>query len=246
MSQNFTERLLRDAGVRTGMNVLEIGCGAGEVSYHVSDIVQDSGSIVAVDINEKALTKAEAMATEHQLSNIEFIQSNLSDLSFHKEQFDAVVGRRILMYLPNAVETMRQLSRFVKPGGLFVFQESDSTFGAKGSVNMPLHDKVMHWIWKTVERENADIHMGFNLPMKMREAGIYVDHVRAEPVIQGQADHHSLHFIIKAMMPRIITHGVAREEEIDINTLEQRLAAECIDGAIYISDMSFGIWGHKP
>ncbi len=55
------------------------------------------------------------------------------------------------MYLPNAVETMRQLSGFVKPGGLFVFQESDSTLGAKGTTNMPLHDKAVQWIWQTVE-----------------------------------------------------------------------------------------------
>ncbi len=73
--------------------------------------------------------------------------------------------------------------------------------------------------------------MGFNLPTKMHEAGIHVDHVRAEPVIQGQEGHNSLHFIIKAMMPRIITQGVAREEEVGINTLEERLAAECTDGA---------------
>ncbi|NIP43087.1 MAG: methyltransferase, partial [candidate division Zixibacteria bacterium] len=70
-------------------------------------------------------------------------------------------------------------------------------------------------------------------------------HVQAEPAIQGQPGHNSLLFIIKAMMPRVIEHGVASEEEIDIDTLEERLAAECADGAIYIIDMAFGVWGHK-
>lgn len=246
MSLEFTERLLTDAGIRSGMKVLDIGCGTGEVSSLVSSIVHDSGSVVGVDINEKAIARARELANARGLSNVEYLHAGLSDLSFPEEEFDAVVGRRILMYLPNATETMRQLSRFVKSGGIFVFQENDTTLGAKGTVNMPLHDQVVHWIWKTVEREGADIHMGFNLPGKMREAGIDVDHVRAEPAIQGQSDHNSLHFIVKAMLPRILEHGVASEEEVDIATLEERLAAERANGAIYISDMAFGVWGHKP
>ena len=43
-----------------------------------------------------------------------------------------------------------------------------------------------------------------------------------------------------------MAHGVANESDIEIQTLEKRLNAERSADTIYVSDMAFGIWGHKP
>jgi SAM-dependent methyltransferase len=242
----FTERLLLDAGITAGMKVLDIGCGAGEVSFLVADLVGASGQVVGIDADEQAIATAQERAKERHYSNVNFCQQNLAKLSLQTAVFDAVVGRRILMYLPDATTVLRGIAEIILPGGLFVFQESDSTMAPGRIGAMPLHDKVVDWIWKTVTREGADIHMGFNLPATMRSAGIIVDHVRAEPVIQGQAGHYPLHFIVRAMLPRIIKQGVASAEEIGIDTLEKRLDAERSRDAVYVSDFAFGVWGHKP
>lgn len=245
MGLGFTERLLRDAGICRGMKVLDVGCGAGGLTFIASDLVETAGSVVGVDLNKDALDKAKKLARERNASNIEFVHSDLGELSLPTEYFDAVVGRRILMYLPDVSKTLRELSKFVKPGGLFVFQETDVTLGPKGTVRMPLHDKVVNWIWRTLDMEGADAHMGFNLPMKMRESGIDVEHVRGEPVILGQGDHNALDVIVRAMLPRIAKYGIASEAEIGIETLGERLSSERPDGAIYISDMAFGVWGYR-
>ncbi len=81
MSLNFTDRLLKDAGIRTGMKVLDIGCGTGELSSQASAIVQDSGLIVAVDVNEKALTKPSRWRLSATLE-YRVYPVDLSDLSF--------------------------------------------------------------------------------------------------------------------------------------------------------------------
>ena len=41
----FTERFFRDAGVTAGMRVLDIGCGIGDVSMIVAELVGTSGSV---------------------------------------------------------------------------------------------------------------------------------------------------------------------------------------------------------
>ena len=241
----FTKQLLQDAGIVPGMRVLDIGCGSGDVTFLVSDLTRDSGTVVGIDADQRAIVAAEALAESRHCSNVSFVQGDLSELIPEIGEFDAVVGRRILMYLPDPTEVIRRIAQAVRPGGVFVFQESDSTLVPGRTVSMPLHDRVVGWIWKTVECEGADIQMGFHLPGVMQNAGLVVDHIRAEPIIQGQGTHYPLHLVIQAMLPRITQRGVASEAEIDIETLERRLAAERTAGAVYVSDMAFGVWGHK-
>lgn len=242
----FTERLLKDAGISIGMKVLDIGCGNGEVSFLISKLVGESGEVVGVDVNNQAIALGRKRAEESKISNVTFVEGKIPEAVSTLGQFDAVVGRRILMYLANPVETLKSVKKFIIPGGLFIFQESDSTMVPYSRVPMPLHDKVVNWMWKTVEQEGADIHMGFNLPSLFNKVGISTSHIRTEPVIQGQGTHYSLEFIMRAMLPRITKHNVATEVEIDIDTLEQRLSEERSDDTVYISDMAFGIWGYKP
>jgi hypothetical protein len=90
------------------------------------------------------------------------------------------------------------------------------------------------------------IGFGFSLPSVLEKAGLAVESVRAEAIIQGQNTHYPLATIVRAMLPRIIQHGVATETEIDIVTLEQRLKAERPQNVVYVSDISFGVWARKP
>ncbi len=241
----FTENLLKDAGISIGMKVLDIGCGNGEVSFLVSKLVGESGEVIGVDVSNQAIASGRKRAEESKTGNVAFVEGKIPEVISTLGPFDAVVGRRILMYLADPVETLKSIKKFIIAGGLFVFQESDSTMVPYSQVPMPLHDKVVNWIWKTVEQEGANIHMGFNLLSLFNKVGISTDHIRAEPIIQGQGTHYSLEFIIRAMLPRITKHNVATEAEIDVDTLEQRLSNERSDDTVYISDMAFGIWGHN-
>lgn len=249
MSSNvniITERLLTDAGISTGMHVLDIGCGNGVVSLLLARMVGSSGKVLGIDQNEKSIALARERVQGQHLSNVTFLKSDLSEPLPEIGLFDAAVGRRILMYLSNPVETIRHISRALRHRGLLVFQESDSTMVPGRLKSLPLHELVNHWIWQTVEREGANIQMGFDLPSTFEQAGLIVEHIRAEAVIQGQDTHYPLATIVRAMLPRIIQHDVATEAEIDIETLEQRLKAERPPSVVYISDMAFGVWGRKP
>lgn len=244
---SITERLLKDAGIVAGMRVIDVGCGAGEVSLLVARMVGEGGQVVGLDVDERALATAQQRTREQGVQNVSFLQSDLSEPMPDLASFDAVVGRRVLMYVPNPAAALRHLAASLKPGGVAVFQESDSTMVPARNAPLPLHDQVIGWMWKTVEREGANIHMGFDLPFVLEQAGLVVEHVRAEAIIQGQDTHYPLAHIIRAMLPRITKHGVASEGEIDVETLERRLSAErSAARSVYVSDMAFGAWARKP
>jgi ubiquinone/menaquinone biosynthesis C-methylase UbiE len=51
----FTERLLRNAEIGPGMRVLDLGCGAGDVSMLAAELVGPSGSVVGIDRNPQVI-----------------------------------------------------------------------------------------------------------------------------------------------------------------------------------------------
>jgi ubiquinone/menaquinone biosynthesis C-methylase UbiE len=135
----FTERLLKDAGISIGMKVIDIGCGNGEVSFLVSKLVGESGEVVGVDLDNQAITAARKRSEESECNNVTFVEGKISEVVPTLNLFDAAVGRRILMYLDDPVETLKNIARILRPGGLLAFQESDSTMVPCSLVSMPLH-----------------------------------------------------------------------------------------------------------
>ena len=238
--EDITYNLLIDAGIKKGMHILDIGCGRGDVSFLLADMVGIEGSVLGLDLDDNALEVARKRARDHVLTNVDFIKSDLNELSIDNRQFDAIVGRRVLMYLPDPRRVISELSAMLKIGGIMIFQESDSTLSSKSIVPMPLHKQVDKWIWDTVEREGGNIHIGFDLWSLLTQKGLIIEKLRAEAVVQTPDKPLPRAMIVKLMLPRIIKTGVATENEIDINTLEDRLTEERENtNAIYIGEIVF-------
>lgn len=242
----MTERLLVDAGITSGMRVLDVGCGSGSVSLMLANLVGAGGQVLGTDRDAQSLATARERVHHLTLSNVTFIQGDLSALPPELGLFDAAVGRRVLMYLPDPADVVRRICATLRPGSVVIFQEHDATMIPGRVTPMPLHEQVQAWIWRTVEREGGNLHMGFDLPLVLAQAGLVVEHVRAEAVVQTPNMPYPVTAIVRAMLPRIFEQGVADEEQIDIETLEQRLTAERMAAnSTYVSDMVFSAWARK-
>jgi SAM-dependent methyltransferase len=239
----MTERLLVDAGIAPGMRVLDVGCGRGDVSLLIARLIGEQGEVLGVDRDPRALSVARERVRELGLANVAFTEGDFGALGAEHGSFDAAVGRRVLMYQPDPVLALRGLIRVLRPGALVVFQEADATMVPASRVPLPLNARVNRWMWQTVQREGGNIHMGFDLAPALEQAGLLVEQVRAEAIVQTPKSRHHVGMIIRAMLPRIVEHGVATEAEIDVDTLDQRLAEECEkSNATYVGDMAFGAW----
>jgi len=117
-----TERVLRAAGIGSGMKVLDVGCGVGDVSFLVGELVGSSGSVVGVDTDAAALAVAEQRRREKRLDNVAFVQGDLRSAPLGGE-FDAAVGRLVLMYQADPTEALRAVAERLRSGGVVAFQE---------------------------------------------------------------------------------------------------------------------------
>lgn len=241
----LTERLLREAGISAGMRVLDVGCGRGDLTFMAARLVGASGSVLGVDRDERALEAARARKRELAFEHVDFAAADVT--APPPGPYDAVIGRRVLMYVPDRVRAMRALAEVLVPGGLAVFQEVDATMLAATSGVHPLHERTKRWIWDTVIREGVTTSMGLELPSTFAAAGLELQRIRAEAIVQVAGRRHVTAAIVRAMLPRIVEHGVASEEEIQIETLEERLADELRHSdTAWIGDVVFGAWAKKP
>ncbi len=79
----FSEAFLRNAGIEPGMHVLDVGCGAGDLTFLVADLVGPSGRVVGVDSSSDAVSAARARSKKAGLTHVEFIQADLSTGTFN-------------------------------------------------------------------------------------------------------------------------------------------------------------------
>ncbi|HET7074212.1 MAG TPA: class I SAM-dependent methyltransferase, partial [Mycobacterium sp.] len=114
---DYTEHALRLAGLRPGMRVLDIGCGPGDVSLIAARLVGPTGTVLGVDAAPEMIELARGRAAEQGLPTVHFTQAAIDTIALD-EPVDAVIGRLILMHLPDPAATVRHLSSFVRPGGV--------------------------------------------------------------------------------------------------------------------------------
>ena len=153
--QPFTERLFRDAGMARGMKVLDLGSGAGDVSLLAARLVGPKGTVVGIDTNPAILEVARARARDAQHLNISFETGDITELSLAQD-FDAVVGRYVLMFTPDPAHTMREIVEHLRPGVIVAFPEPDFTQGPEAVPPSSLLDQMWQWIDEAFRKSGAD------------------------------------------------------------------------------------------
>src|SRR5258708_23661845 len=150
----FSERFFLGAGISPGQRVLDIGSGVGDVAMLVAKLVGPSGEVVGVERDARSIARARARVSEAGLRNVTFTQSDVSQIPSSKP-FDAIVGRFILMFLPDPVAVLRSLSQLVRPGGVVAFHELSSAPFLLLPTRLPLSSPPPSFFHQTSSRSVA-------------------------------------------------------------------------------------------
>ena len=247
-----TERLFRAAGIGHGARVLDVGSGAGDVAMLAAELVGESGSVVGIDRDDAQLDTAATRCSEAGLRNVRFVVGDLNNPP--TGPFDAVVGRFVLMYQPDPDATLRALANRLVPGGVMAFVEYALTLGegTAGTMTWPEHrlaPSMRSWIHDAFAATNVAPMMGLRLRAAFRAAGLEPqEHVEANSIVYMGVEAAEMGAgLVRSMLPVIIEHGIATADEIDIDTLANRLVAAAGDDELMsVLPRAIATWARKP
>jgi 2-polyprenyl-3-methyl-5-hydroxy-6-metoxy-1,4-benzoquinol methylase len=183
----FTMQFFRDAGIKVGMRVLDVGCGSGDVSFLAARMVGPTGDVVGVDRAPAAVETATRRALKLQLTNTRFIEGDPGEITFGGP-FDAIVGRMVLMFCHDPADTLYKLAGHVRPGGVIAFQEVDFT-GCRSLPTLPTFNRCVRWIAESLERSGSDPYLGLKLYATFKTAGLPVPALFVHAGIGAGPDH---------------------------------------------------------
>ena len=244
----FTRHLFRDAGLGSGMRVLDVGCGSGDVAFLAAQLVGPTGSVIGVDRTPAAISRARTRAESKRISNVQFVEGDPTEMTFD-EDFDAVVGRLILMYYSDPVDALRKLLLDLRPGGLVAFQEVDSS-GCKSHPISPTYQRCLEWIMQTFRVTGAQATIGLELHSIFQSAGLPAPTLRLDAAVGAGPDtpaYKTLPEIVRSLLPAMERLGIATAAEVEVESLGHRIRDEILaNNGIVISPSLIGAWAtHK-
>jgi SAM-dependent methyltransferase len=221
-----TRMIFAEAGIRPGMRVLDLGCGAGDATFVAADLVASDGSVVGVDRSPEALARARLRASQRGLTQVQFVEGDIHEPA-PGGPFDAIVERGALWLVPDPAAVLRRQATVLRPGGLVVPIEVDFS-AIRWLPETPFGTLVRSWLLEAFAKGGI-VGLGPRLWAIVQEAGLCPLGMTGIQPHFGPGDDVGIAFLTEAMRvaePLIVGTGVATAEEIGIETFEQRLRDE--------------------
>jgi ubiquinone/menaquinone biosynthesis C-methylase UbiE len=226
----FTRRFLEAAGITPGMKVLDVGSGAGDVALLVAELVGPQGTVTGVDLNASSLQVARQRIQAAGLSTVSFREGDIATVAFD-EEYDAVVGRFVLIYVQDKAALLRRLVEHLRPGGIVGFQEPYFSLTGTTVPPAPLYTQASTWNIETFRRAGLDTDIGVKLYRLLLDAGLPDPEMDVTISVGGGphwAGYENMADVARALLPLMSKLGVTTAQELDIETLERRLREEVV------------------
>ncbi len=250
--QDITRQFFRRAGLSPGMRVLDIGCGAGDVSLLAGEMVGASGSVLGVDHAPEAIAAATERARARGLGQVAFQLSDVEDLVL-SAPVDALVGRFVLMHQADPARTLRRAARAVRPGGMVAMMESHltaSVAGVHSAPHSPTYHRILSWMIEIIRRAGAHPDMGLRLRQTFLAAGLPSPELWLQARVEGGRDAAIYRYMVeslRSMLPLARRLDIPMPSPDELARLESQWREEVVaSGGVAISPMVVGAWGRLP
>ena len=112
------EALVRTLGIKSGLTVLDLGCGDGTTAVPAAKLGAD---VLGVDIARNLVEAGNRRAQQEGLKNLRFQEGDATDLAgVRDDTFDLVVSIFGAMFAPKPFDVAKEMVRVTRAGGQIV------------------------------------------------------------------------------------------------------------------------------
>ena len=108
---------VRQAGLRPGDDVLDLGSGSGIDCLIAARLVNPGGSAVGVDFLAERVDRATRSAAEAGSVGVRFVEAEIEALPLPDDSFDVVISNGVINLSPRKVRVLAEAFRVLRPGG---------------------------------------------------------------------------------------------------------------------------------
>ena len=111
----FVKKL--DDEIPMGSNILEAGCGTGQMSIVLSRYARQ---IYGIDLSKGSLIEAKQFINSNDIKSVHLFRMNIFKLFFKENTFDVIISNGVLHHTYNPKLAFSKLVRVLKPEGIIV------------------------------------------------------------------------------------------------------------------------------
>jgi SAM-dependent methyltransferase len=198
--REFTREMLERVGISEGMRVLDLGCGGGSLSVIAAGMVGENGTVLGVDQAAEAIEAARSRATRHGITNVKFVQAELSQLN-RDHPFDALVGRFVLMHQSSPAETLHLALTHLTSVPRIAFLESDlaATLAIAERIGSTACSRAIRYMMDIIEAAGAHTDLGLRIHRVFHDAGLHRAELDMHMPIETCPDGELIPYIINSL-----------------------------------------------
>ena len=117
-------KLLKEAGLKSGQKVLEVGCGPGFFTVPAAEIVGEKGRVYALDVNPAAVENVRRKISKKGLKNVEVLLADAGKTGLPDESIDIAFLFGVIHALDDVDAVMQEMHRVLKSSGILSIQKS--------------------------------------------------------------------------------------------------------------------------
>jgi SAM-dependent methyltransferase len=116
--------LLKKAGIKPGMIVMDLGCGTGLMTKWLAEQVGDTGQVIAVDNSESQLELAKKYIATNKITNVKYLCKDIHELSTNDlSHIELLYSRLLLVHNKTPLSFIQGLKNKCKKNMIYVLEE---------------------------------------------------------------------------------------------------------------------------
>lgn len=237
-------RVLLQAGLLPGMHVADFGCGVGEVSRMLGEMVGPTGKVTGIDVSADQLEQGRHLCSRHGVHNVTFHEASAYETRLHSGSFDLAYCRFLLLHLTDPARALHEMRCVLRPGGILVIE--DGNLLSATSVPPSSLDAFAD-LWRRLgPKRNLDYALADRVWHLVRDAGFPDPQIEIhQPAVPSGDTRHLLRLSVLEMGSSCVAEGLLTEQKHAQLLVDMERDDHNPDILVLMPRMS-QVWARKP